>query len=147
MQCLKEIHRNNIILRDLKQDNIFFTSDLKVKIGDFDISKQLNSAIEYIKTQIGTMLYLALEIIMGAEYNNRYDKWSLGYINHELFAINFCSDSQSYKELINNIKEYKYEKINQEIYGLELQKIKYSLLNKDYNRRPKIKEIIKKAKE
>ena len=55
----------------------------------FDISKQLNSAIEYIKTQIGTMLYLALKIIIGAEYNNKYDKWSLGYINHELFAINF----------------------------------------------------------
>ena len=90
---------------------------------------------------------MALEIIMGAEYNNKNDKWPLGYINHELFALNFCFNSQSYKELINNIKEYKHERINQEIYGLELQKIKDSLLNKDYNISPKIKEIIIITKE
>ena len=47
---IKEIHKNNIIHRDLTPDNIFINKNNKIKIGDFDISK-IN--IDYAKTQIG----------------------------------------------------------------------------------------------
>ena len=47
---LKEIHKNNLIDWDLKPDNIFLTVDLKVKIGDFVISKKLNNVNEYTQT-------------------------------------------------------------------------------------------------
>ena len=38
---IKYIHSKNIIHRNLKPQNIFLTKDNHIKIGDFDISKQL----------------------------------------------------------------------------------------------------------
>ena len=55
---IKEIHKNNIIHRDLTPDNIFINKNNKIKIGDFGISK-INK--DYAKTQIGKTQYLAPE--------------------------------------------------------------------------------------
>ena len=143
---IKEIHKNKLIHRDLKPDNIFLTSELKVKIGDFGISKQLNNINEYAKTQVGTMIYMAPEIIKGIKYNNKVDIWSLGCIIHELCTLNFCFNSSSIKELIGKIMECKHEKINQKIYGDDLQKLIDLLLNKDYKKRPNIEDVIKIVK-
>ena len=75
---LKEIHQNNLIHRDLKPDNIFLNADLTVKIGDFGISKKLQNTNDYAKTQAGTLLYMAPEILNGEKYNNKVDMWALG---------------------------------------------------------------------
>ena len=140
---LKEIHNKNLIHRDLKPDNIFLTADLKFKIGDFGISKQLNNVNEYAQTQVGSLIYMAPEIINKKKYNNKVDIWSLGCIIHELCTLNFCFESPSIKELITKIIECKHEKINKNIYGDGLQKLIDSLLNIDYSKRPNIDEIIK----
>ena len=140
---LKEIHKNNLIHIDLKPDNIFLTADLKVKIWDFGISKQLNNVNKYAQTQVGSLIYMAPEIINKKKYNNKVDIWSLGCIIHELCTLNFCFESPSIKELITKIIECKNEKINKNIYGDGLQKLIDSLLNIDYSKRPNIDEIIK----
>ena len=100
---LQEIHKNNLIHRDLKPDNLFITKDENIKIGDFGIAKQLNSVNEYAKTQTGTMLYMAPEIINGQKYNTKVDIWALGCIIHELCTLNYCFLSQSVKGLIDKI--------------------------------------------
>ena len=38
---LKEIHKKNLIHRDLKPDSIFISGDYKIKIGDLSMLKQL----------------------------------------------------------------------------------------------------------
>ena len=40
LEAFKELNKNNIMHRDLKPDNIFF-SDGKVKLGDFGFACQL----------------------------------------------------------------------------------------------------------
>jgi serine/threonine protein kinase len=40
LEAFKELNKNNIMHRDLKPDNIFF-SDGKVKLGDFGFCKML----------------------------------------------------------------------------------------------------------
>ena len=111
-----------------------------MKIGDFGIAKQLNNANQYAKTQAGTMLYMAPEIINGVKYNNKVGIWSLGCIIHELSSLNYCFECPSINGLISKIVECKHEKINQNIYGANLIDL---LLNKDYKKRPNIEEVIK----
>jgi serine/threonine protein kinase len=37
------------------------SNNLQLKIGDFGISKQINNANKYVKTQVGTLPYMAPE--------------------------------------------------------------------------------------
>jgi len=141
---IKEIHKNKLIHRDLKPDNLFIGSDLKIKIGDFGISKQLNNYNEYAKSQVGTIRYMAPEIINGEKYNNKVDIWSLGCIIYELCTLNLCFDDVSLKTLMNKIVESKYETINKKIYGADLQNLIDLLLEKDRKKRPDIDIIIEK---
>ena len=59
---LKEIHKNNIIHRDLTPDNIFIDKNNKIKIGDFGISKIFSDNNEYANSVAGKYNYLATEI-------------------------------------------------------------------------------------
>lgn len=139
---LKEIHKKNLIHRDLKPDNLFITGDNSIKIGDFGISKQLDSEKEYAKTQTGTMLYMAPEIINGEKYNCKVDIWSLGCIIHELCTLNYCFIGNSISGLIKNISQSNHEKKDQTFYSKNLQDLIDSLLNVDYKKRPDASQII-----
>ena len=115
----------------MKPENIFLTNDMKVKIGDFGISKQLNNISEFAKTQCGTPIYMAPEILKGEKYNYKVDIWSLGAIIYEL-----CTSNIYYENNTNG-------KINSSIYGNDLQNLIDSLLEKDYSKRPNIDEVYK----
>ena len=142
---LLDIHNKKLIHRDLKPANIFLTKDLKIKIGDFGLAKQLTSYYDYAKTQCGTILYMSPEIINGEKYNNKADCWSLGCIIYELCTLNYCFDSNSLIVLFKNISESKYQKIEDNYYGEELKNIIYSLLDKDYKKRASIEDVLKKV--
>ena len=133
---IKEIHKNNIIHRDLAPDNIFINKNNKIKIGDFGISK-IN--IDYAKTQIGKIQYLAPEIILGNKYNNKIDIYTLGCIIYELLTLNnYYIDTK-----INN----KNGKIDTNIYNPKWQNLLDLLLNIDYKIRPNIDEVYKYIKD
>ena len=140
---IKEIHKNNLIHRDLKPENIFLTSNMKIKIGDFGITKQLKNVNDYAKTLVGTYLYMAPEIINGEKYNTKVDIWALGCIIHELCTLNYCFNGSSYDALKKSILECKYEKIDSEYYGLDLQNLIDLLLKENHRQRPIIDEVIK----
>ena len=114
---IKDIHKNNLIHRDLKPANIFLKADMKVKIGDFGISKQLQSTKEYAKTHVGTYLYMAPEIIKAEQYNNKVDIWALGCIIHELCTLNACFQDPSDFTMMKKIIQGSHDKINKQLYG------------------------------
>ena len=72
---MAELHKYNIMHRDLKTDNIMFHQG-KVKIIDFGCSKQSL----YGDTDLGTRFYQAPEISISTDYNNKCDIYSLGVI-------------------------------------------------------------------
>lgn len=57
------MHSNKIVHRDLKPQNIFVDSELNLKIGDFGISRLLDSTHQNCKTSAGTPSYMAPEMI------------------------------------------------------------------------------------
>ena len=131
---IKVIHSKNIIHRDLKPENIFMNSKKEIKIGDFGISKQLDSYKKYTMTvnKAGTQDYTSPEIIRKGIYNYKTDIYSLGCIIYELFTLrNYYLD-----KLSDEIKN-----INETIYDHRWQNIIKSSLIPDYNKRLNINQI------
>ncbi len=84
LTALVSCHSQNIIHRDIKDDNIFVGADNTYKIGDFGVSKLLNdrSRAESMK---GTPNYIAPEVYLGKEkYDNTVDLYSLGIVLYRL---------------------------------------------------------------
>ena len=126
---LEEIHNKNIIHRDLNPKNLFLTNDLIVKIGDFGLAKQLIGINDFTNSYTGTPDYMAPEQKNQELYNNKVDIWALGCILYELCTLNPYS-----------LKKDK--SINIQFYGYEIQDLINVLLNKDYNKRPNIKNVL-----
>lgn len=84
LAALVSCHYQNIIHRDIKDDNIFIGADNTYKLGDFGVSKLLNdrSRAESMK---GTPNYIAPEVYLGKEkYDNTVDLYSLGIVLYRL---------------------------------------------------------------
>ncbi|KAA6360114.1 MAG: putative AGC family protein kinase, partial [Streblomastix strix] len=75
---LEYIHGQKILHRDLKPANILSTSKGVLKLGDFGLSKQLDSDTMSAITTYGAQYYMAPEIFKFEKYNHKNDIWALG---------------------------------------------------------------------
>jgi len=137
---IKEIHNKKIIHRDLKPENIFMNENMEIKIGDFGISKQLNSYKTHTLTvnKAGSNYYIAPEIIYKGIYNEKSDLWSLGCIIYELFTLSIYSEDKSFDEI---------KKIDADVYNCKWQELIDSLLQGNYYKRFDINQVNKFLKE
>merc|ERR1712159_644133 len=84
LNALQHLHDQNVVHRDVKPSNILLLqngSGMKVKLGDFGISKVLQGgSMEMLHTTVGTPQYVAPEVWEGNGYNKACDMWSLGCV-------------------------------------------------------------------
>lgn len=82
---LEHIHANNLIHRDIKPENIIVDKDNNVKILDIGCGFNLEAnSKETDDHQIGTLHYMAPELIERQKYDNKVDVWSAGALLYEL---------------------------------------------------------------
>ena len=129
---IKEMHKMKIIHRDLKPENIFMNKNIEIKIGDFGISKKLNKEYTLTKYKLGTLDYIAPEILFEGKFNEKSDIWSLGCIIYELFHLSIYNKDK----YMNDI-----QKIDKDIYNYKWQELIDLTLQTDYNKRIDINEI------
>ncbi|HEX8719381.1 MAG TPA: serine/threonine-protein kinase [Pyrinomonadaceae bacterium] len=84
-EAVEYIHRHGVIHRDIKANNIKISSGGQVKLLDFGIAKgQTSEQLTQTGSVIGTLQYLAPELIRGGAADARGDIWALGVLLYEM---------------------------------------------------------------
>lgn len=89
LTTLKWLHKNHIIYRDLKPDNVMIDSEGHIKLIDFGFAKKLSQTSQMrTSTNCGTIGYTAPEVISegSSGYSFSADVWSFGIVIAELLT-------------------------------------------------------------
>lgn len=84
LDALEVCHKNHIIHRDVKEDNIFLAANGVYKLGDFGVAK-IHSCNNLASSMKGTAEYMAPEVLRHTEeYDETVDIYSLGIVLYRL---------------------------------------------------------------
>ncbi|KAI4153510.1 MAG: hypothetical protein LQ341_000533 [Variospora aurantia] len=133
-QGLRGKNQIMILHRDLKPDNVFLGDDNQVKLGDFGLSKLMQSH-DFASTYVGTPYYMSPEICAAERYTLYSDIWSLGCVMYELCARRPPFDAKTHLQLIQKIKDGRVDLLPA-IYSPELQNTIKSCLRTNPLQRP-----------
>ncbi len=85
--ALEAAHRQGVVHRDLKPDNIMITGDGRVKVLDFGIASSVHAADGPAMVRaVGTPGYMSPEQIRGEPIDPRTDIWAFGCLLYECLA-------------------------------------------------------------
>ena len=141
--ALKYVHDHKVLHRDLKSQNVFLTAKGEIKLGDFGISRVLQSTYDCANTVIGTPYYLSPEICQEKPYNQKSDVWSLGCLLYEMMALKHAFSAKTLKSLVVKIIQGVYDPLPQG-YSPQLYSLVAELLAKEPSSRPSLKRILSK---
>lgn len=116
-QALNYAHKNSIVHRDIKLENILFVNqdenNLNLKIIDFGLGINFEKGIVKMKEKLGTSYYMSPEILE-QNYNEKCDIWALGVLLYMVLigVPPFYSESDNDEEVYSKIKKYEYSFTN-----------------------------------
>ena len=98
-QALSYLHRREILHRDLKSANVLITKNRYLYVLDFGL------AIERQETEeiVGTIAYIAPEILNGSSPDERSDLYAAGLVFYEMLLGKHPYGDKSIRELINAV--------------------------------------------
>lgn len=85
--ALEHLHRNlGVVYRDLKPENCLLDADGHLLLTDFGLSKVAVGEDDKCNSMLGTVEYMAPEVIQGHKYGMAVDWWSLGALGFDLLT-------------------------------------------------------------
>lgn len=134
-----------IIHRDIKPGNILLTSFGSAVLIDFGCATELDG--EFHKEDesiIGTLMYMAPELLRGEQYNEKVDIWSLGMTAFFLCERHYLVVGSTPDAVLNNLENTLlngYRIPNR--YSDELNSLIMSMLQYDMRKRPSAQSLLK----
>ena len=89
LSALASAHRAGLIHRDIKPENVLIADDGRVKVADFGLAKAVSADTQHTATGgvlIGTVSYLAPELVVDGSSDARADVYAVGVVLHELLT-------------------------------------------------------------
>merc|ERR550534_2973580 len=142
--AIKYMHEAYVLHRDLKSQNLFLQGpNGRLKIGDFGISKILDSTVALAKTTIGSPYYMSPEICAHKPYSWSSDVWAMGCILYELCTLRVPFDAADIHDLVKKITRGPTPRIAH--YTDELRSLGLALLHIDDSHRPTAQQVVKQT--
>ncbi|MCT9871713.1 Stk1 family PASTA domain-containing Ser/Thr kinase [Paenarthrobacter aurescens] len=85
IEGLAAAHSSGLIHRDIKPENVLIADDGRIKVGDFGLARAV-SANTSTGALIGTVAYLAPELVLGQPADARSDIYSAGIMLYEMLT-------------------------------------------------------------
>jgi eukaryotic-like serine/threonine-protein kinase len=85
VEGLGAAHEAGLIHRDLKPENVLIADDGRIKIGDFGLARAVTASTS-TGALIGTVAYLAPELVLGKPADARSDIYSVGIMLYEMLT-------------------------------------------------------------
>jgi serine/threonine-protein kinase len=119
VEAIDYIHCHGVIHRDIKSNNIKVSSAGQVKLLDFGIAKgQTSPGLTEVGSVVGTLQYLAPELIRGGAADERGDIWALGVLLYEMVTGRMPFEAQTVGDLSDKIGRAAYAPPSQYVSGL-----------------------------
>jgi NIMA (never in mitosis gene a)-related kinase len=133
-------HRQNVVHRDLKPQNIFMAASDRIKLGDFGMSEMLEDSNATTPMHVGTPLYFSPEMVTEQPCGTKADMWSLGVILYHLLMHRHPFAGKSLEDVMVKIAKGEYESLPDRL-SPALRDLVDSLLTRDAARRPSASEV------
>ena len=88
VSALAAAHRAGLIHRDVKPENVLIADDGRIKVADFGLAKAVSATTQHTATGvlIGTVSYVAPELVVEGRSDARADVYAVGVILYELLT-------------------------------------------------------------
>lgn len=103
------IHKHDVIHRDLKPSNVLVSLDNTMMLSDFGFAIK---GTPKPGSCVGTLYYIAPEVLSGKSYDKAADIWSLGVILYELVVGKTPFENEDQRKTAENIQSANYKMPN-----------------------------------
>ncbi|KAG5980202.1 hypothetical protein E4U55_004293 [Claviceps digitariae] len=109
MLAISHLHNDlGVVYRDLKPENCLLDADGHLLLTDFGLSKvSAEKAGDSCNSILGTVDYMAPEVILGKKYGRAVDWWSFGALGYDLMTGNPPFRGQNHAKIQDNIVKQK----------------------------------------